>query len=104
MSREIPLRRSAKPSRPFYVLDEQIGFILRQVSQRHTMIFARDRGRSVRHRCVRVNLAMELDRSVWVNHRVRMNYTMRVNDPLMRVRTECGCGPDAVTVRMRMMR
>ncbi|MFZ0763127.1 MarR family winged helix-turn-helix transcriptional regulator [Bradyrhizobium sp.] len=44
MSREIPLRRSAKPSRSLYVLDEQIGFILRQVSQRHTVIFARDIG------------------------------------------------------------
>ncbi|MGA7074814.1 MarR family winged helix-turn-helix transcriptional regulator [Bradyrhizobium sp.] len=44
MSREIPLRRSVKPSRAPYVLDEQIGFILRQVSQRHTVIFARDIG------------------------------------------------------------
>ena len=44
MSREIPLRRSVKPSRSLYVLDEQIGFILRQVSQRHTVIFARDIG------------------------------------------------------------
>ena len=33
-----------KPSRPPYVLDEQIGFILRQVSQRHAVIFARDIG------------------------------------------------------------
>jgi DNA-binding MarR family transcriptional regulator len=33
-----------KPLRPTYVLDEQIGFILRQVSQRHAMIFARDIG------------------------------------------------------------
>jgi len=33
-----------RPSRPPYVLDEQIGFILRQVSQRHAMIFARDIG------------------------------------------------------------
>jgi MarR family transcriptional regulator, lower aerobic nicotinate degradation pathway regulator len=33
-----------KPSRLPYVLDEQIGFILRQVSQRHAMIFARDIG------------------------------------------------------------
>ena len=44
MSREIPLKRSVKPSRPPYVLDEQIGFILRQVSQRHAVIFARDIG------------------------------------------------------------
>jgi DNA-binding MarR family transcriptional regulator len=33
-----------KPSRSSYVLDDQIGFILRQVSQRHAMIFARDIG------------------------------------------------------------
>ena len=32
------------PSRLPYVLDEQIGFILRQVSQRHAVIFARDIG------------------------------------------------------------
>lgn len=44
MSREVPLRRSVRPSRSPYVLDEQIGFILRQVSQRHTVIFARDIG------------------------------------------------------------
>ena len=44
MSREIPLRRSVKPSRSPYVLDEQIGFILRQVWQRHAVIFARDIG------------------------------------------------------------
>ncbi|MGA8901169.1 MarR family winged helix-turn-helix transcriptional regulator [Bradyrhizobium sp.] len=44
MSREVPLRRSVRPSRPPYVLDEQIGFILRQVSQRHTVIFSRDIG------------------------------------------------------------
>ena len=31
-------------SAPSYVLDDQIGFILRQVSQRHAMIFARDIG------------------------------------------------------------
>jgi MarR family transcriptional regulator, lower aerobic nicotinate degradation pathway regulator len=33
-----------KPSRSPYVLDEQIGFILRQVWQRHAVIFARDIG------------------------------------------------------------
>jgi MarR family transcriptional regulator, lower aerobic nicotinate degradation pathway regulator len=37
-------RRSARPSRPAYILDEQIGFILRQVWQRHAIIFARDIG------------------------------------------------------------
>jgi DNA-binding MarR family transcriptional regulator len=44
MSRGVSVRRSVKPSRPSYVLDDQIGFILRQVSQRHAMIFARDIG------------------------------------------------------------
>jgi DNA-binding MarR family transcriptional regulator len=44
MSREIPLKRGVKPSRSLYVLDEQIGFILRQVWQRHAVIFARDIG------------------------------------------------------------
>jgi MarR family transcriptional regulator, lower aerobic nicotinate degradation pathway regulator len=37
-------KRSAKPAKPGYVLDDQIGFILRQVWQRHAMIFARDIG------------------------------------------------------------
>ena len=44
MNRAIAPKRTAKPSRPPYVLDEQIGFILRQVSQRHAVIFARDIG------------------------------------------------------------
>jgi DNA-binding MarR family transcriptional regulator len=44
MSRAVSLRRGVKPSRLPYVLDDQIGFILRQVSQRHAMIFARDIG------------------------------------------------------------
>jgi MarR family transcriptional regulator, lower aerobic nicotinate degradation pathway regulator len=44
MGRGVPLKRNVKPSRPSYVLDEQIGFILRQVSQRHATIFARDIG------------------------------------------------------------
>jgi DNA-binding MarR family transcriptional regulator len=44
MSRAVATRRSAKPAKPGYVLDEQIGFILRQVWQRHAMIFARDIG------------------------------------------------------------
>ncbi len=35
------LKRGAKPSQPSYVLDDQIGFILRQVWQRHATIFAR---------------------------------------------------------------
>ena len=43
MNRTVSPKRSVKP-RFSYVLDEQVGFILRQVSQRHTMIFARDIG------------------------------------------------------------
>jgi MarR family transcriptional regulator, lower aerobic nicotinate degradation pathway regulator len=44
MSRAIATKRNAKPAKPTYLLDEQIGFILRQVSQRHAVIFARDIG------------------------------------------------------------
>ena len=44
MARSVSPKRAAKPARPSYILDEQIGFILRQVSQRHTVIFARDIG------------------------------------------------------------
>jgi MarR family transcriptional regulator, lower aerobic nicotinate degradation pathway regulator len=44
MNRAVSSKRSAKASRQIYVLDEQIGFILRQVSQRHAVIFARDIG------------------------------------------------------------
>ena len=44
MGRAVATKRNAKPTKPTYVLDEQIGFILRQVSQRHAMIFARDIG------------------------------------------------------------
>src|SRR5437660_1064117 len=44
MGRVAATKRNAKPPRPAYVLDEQIGFILRQVSQRHAMIFAREIG------------------------------------------------------------
>jgi len=43
MNRSVPARRNAKP-RPAYVLEEQIGFILRQVWQRHATIFAREMG------------------------------------------------------------
>jgi DNA-binding MarR family transcriptional regulator len=38
------VRQSVKPAKSGYVLDEQIGFILRQVWQRHTAIFAREIG------------------------------------------------------------
>jgi MarR family transcriptional regulator, lower aerobic nicotinate degradation pathway regulator len=44
MSRAVATKRNTKPAKPTYVLDEQIGFILRQVSQRHAVIFARDIG------------------------------------------------------------
>jgi MarR family transcriptional regulator, lower aerobic nicotinate degradation pathway regulator len=44
MNRIVAPKRSVKPARPSYVLDDQIGFILRQVSQRHAVIFARDIG------------------------------------------------------------
>jgi MarR family transcriptional regulator, lower aerobic nicotinate degradation pathway regulator len=44
MGRAVTSKRSVRPAKPAYVLDEQIGFILRQVSQRHAAIFARDIG------------------------------------------------------------
>jgi DNA-binding MarR family transcriptional regulator len=44
MGRPVAAKRSIKQVKPGYVLDEQIGFILRQVWQRHAMIFARDIG------------------------------------------------------------
>ena len=44
MTRSVPARRSTKPPRAAYVLEEQIGFILRQVWQRHATIFAREIG------------------------------------------------------------
>jgi DNA-binding MarR family transcriptional regulator len=44
MTRTAPVRRNARPAQPLYVLDEQIGFILRQVWQRHAAIFARQIG------------------------------------------------------------
>ena len=44
MGRSATLKKSARPSKPGYILDEQIGFILRQVWQRHASIFARDIG------------------------------------------------------------
>src|SRR5205823_14874284 len=44
MARNASLKKSVRPARPLYILDEQIGFILRQVSQRHAVIFARDIG------------------------------------------------------------
>ena len=44
MGRSATRKKSVKPSKPAYILDEQIGFILRQVWQRHAAIFARDIG------------------------------------------------------------
>ena len=44
MGRGVAAKRSVKPAKPSYILDEQIGFILRQVWQRHATIFAREIG------------------------------------------------------------
>jgi len=44
MGRSASPKRAARPARPSYILDEQIGFILRQVWQRHATIFAREIG------------------------------------------------------------
>jgi DNA-binding MarR family transcriptional regulator len=44
MGRSAMLKKSLKPSKAAYILDEQIGFILRQVWQRHAAIFTRDIG------------------------------------------------------------
>ena len=44
MARNASLKKSVRSARPLYILDEQIGFILRQVWQRHATIFARDIG------------------------------------------------------------
>ena len=44
MARSVTAKKSVKPSRPAYHLDEQIGFLLRQVWQRHAAIFSREIG------------------------------------------------------------
>ncbi|MBR0773543.1 MarR family transcriptional regulator [Bradyrhizobium diazoefficiens] len=44
MARSVAAKKSVKPAKPSYVLDEQVGFILRQVWQRHSAIFTRDIG------------------------------------------------------------
>src|SRR5213082_1110924 len=44
MTKSVSAKRNVKPSRPAYVLEEQIGFILHQVWQRHATIFAREIG------------------------------------------------------------
>ncbi|WJR76564.1 MarR family transcriptional regulator [Bradyrhizobium sp. NP1] len=47
MGRNASLKKSVKPARPLYILDDQIGFILRQVWQRHATIFSRDIGNNL---------------------------------------------------------
>lgn len=48
MARSVAAKKNGKPAKvlnkPPYVLDEQVGFILRQVWQRHSSIFSRDIG------------------------------------------------------------
>jgi DNA-binding MarR family transcriptional regulator len=44
MARNGAVKRSPKPQKTSYILDEQIGFLLRQVWQRHASIFAREIG------------------------------------------------------------
>ncbi|WFU44476.1 MarR family winged helix-turn-helix transcriptional regulator [Bradyrhizobium sp. CB82] len=44
MARGVAAKKSVRQAKPPYVLDEQVGFILRQVWQRHSAIFARDIG------------------------------------------------------------
>src|ERR1700759_1050433 len=44
MGKSAVVKQRAKPAKPSYILDEQIGFILRQVWQRHAAIFARESG------------------------------------------------------------
>jgi DNA-binding MarR family transcriptional regulator len=47
MAKSVAAKKQPKLTKLPYVLDEQIGFILRQVWQRHTAIFARDIGANV---------------------------------------------------------
>jgi DNA-binding MarR family transcriptional regulator len=47
LGRSVLEKRNPKPARSPYVLDEQIGFILRQVWQRHATIFAAGIGASL---------------------------------------------------------
>ncbi|MGL9618383.1 MarR family transcriptional regulator [Bradyrhizobium sp. U531] len=44
MARSVAVKKGVKPAKSSYVLDEQVGFILRQVWQRHSSIFSRDIG------------------------------------------------------------
>ena len=47
MARSVAVKKNVKQAKPSYVLDEQVGFILRQVWQRHSSIFARDIGTNI---------------------------------------------------------
>jgi len=47
MTKSTASKRRATPQKLYYGLDEQVGFILRQVSQRHTTIFANEIGVSL---------------------------------------------------------
>lgn len=47
MARSVAAKKSVKPAKPSYVLDEQVGFILRQVWQRHSAIFSREIGTNI---------------------------------------------------------
>src|SRR5437899_11496212 len=44
MTKTVSPKRNIRPSRPAYVLEEQIGLILSQVWQRHATIFGREIG------------------------------------------------------------
>ncbi|MDE5443522.1 MarR family transcriptional regulator [Bradyrhizobium sp. CSA207] len=47
MARSVAVKKGVKQAKPAYVLDEQVGFILRLVWQRHSSIFARDIGTNI---------------------------------------------------------
>ncbi|MGY4459604.1 DNA-binding MarR family transcriptional regulator [Bradyrhizobium sp. LB13.1] len=47
MARSVAVKKGVKPAKPSYVLDEQVGFILRQVWQRHSAIFSREIGTNI---------------------------------------------------------
>lgn len=47
MARSVAVKKGVKPVKPPYVLDEQVGFILRQVWQRHSAIFSREIGTNI---------------------------------------------------------
>ncbi|WP_314945752.1 MarR family transcriptional regulator [Bradyrhizobium cosmicum] len=47
MARSVAVKKGVKPVKPSYVLDEQVGFVLRQVWQRHSAIFSREIGTNI---------------------------------------------------------